>query len=156
MYYELIIPLLNIFSQSLSTGIFPDKMKIAKVSPVFKNGKKSIVSNYRQISVLPCFSKTLERIMYNRFYSYLTENNILFKKQTWFRAGHSNEHTLLDLVNQICNTFNEKLYLLGIFVDLSKAFNTVEHKILIHQTLRNKWDKSVTVQNLSDKSKAMY
>ena len=57
-------------------------MKIAKVSPVFKNGKKSIVSNYRQISVLQCFSKTLERIMYNRFYSYLAENNILFKKQT--------------------------------------------------------------------------
>ena len=72
MYHELKIPLMNIFSQSLLTGIFPDKMKI------FKNVKKSIASNYRPTSVLPCFSKFLECIMYNRLYSYLTENNILF------------------------------------------------------------------------------
>ena len=65
MYHELKIPLMNIFSQYLSTGIFPDKMKIAKVSPIFKNGKRSIASNYRQISVLPCFSKVLERIIIN-------------------------------------------------------------------------------------------
>ena len=70
MYHELKIPLMNIFSQYLSIGIFTDKMKIAKVSPIFKNGKKSIASNYRPIPVLPCFSKFLERIMYNRFYSY--------------------------------------------------------------------------------------
>ena len=55
MYHELKILLMNIFSQSLSTGIFPDKMKIAKVSPIFKNGKKTVASNYRPISVLPCF-----------------------------------------------------------------------------------------------------
>ena len=70
----------------------------------------------------------------------------MFKKQTWFCAGHSPEHTLLDLVNQISNTFNEKNYLLDIFIDLSKAFNAGEHKILIHQTLRIKRDKSVMVQ----------
>ena len=63
-YHELKTPLVNIFSQFLSTGIFPDKMKITKVSPIFKNDKKSIASNYRQISVLPCFSKILECIIY--------------------------------------------------------------------------------------------
>ena len=68
MYHELKIPLMNIFSQSLSTRIFQDKMTIAKVSPIFKNGKKTIASNYRPIPVLPCFSKILERIMYNRLY----------------------------------------------------------------------------------------
>ena len=132
-YHELKIPLMNIFSQSLSTEIFPDKVKIAKVSPIFKTGKKSIKSNYRLISVLPCFSKILERIMYNRLYSYLTENNILFNKQFRFRAGHSTEHAPLELVDQISNTFNDKIYLLVIFINLSKAFDTVEHKILIRK-----------------------
>ena len=67
MYHELKIPFLNIFSQSLSTGIFPGKMRFAKVSPAFKNGKKSIASNYRPISVFPCSSKILERIMYSKY-----------------------------------------------------------------------------------------
>ena len=127
MYHELKTPLMNIFSHSLSTGIFPDKMKITKVSPIFKTGKKSIASNYRPISALPCFSNILERIMYNRLYSYLTENNILFNKKFGFWGTHSTEHALLELVDQIKNTFNGKNYLLGLFIDLSKAFDTVEH-----------------------------
>ena len=90
---------MNIFSLSLKKGIFPEKMKIAKVSPIFKKGDKSILSNYRPISVLPCFSKILERIMYNRLYTYLVENNILFNKQFSFRAGHSTEHALLELID---------------------------------------------------------
>ena len=109
MYHELKSPLMNIFGQSLSTGIFPDKMKIAKLSPIFKNNKKTTTSNYRPISVLSCFSKILDRIMYNRLYSYLTENNILFNKQFGFRADHSTEHALLELVDQISNTFNDKI-----------------------------------------------
>ena len=84
MYHELKTPFMNIFSQSLSTGIFPDKMKITKVLSIFHSSKKSIASNYRPISVLPCFTKILERIMCNRLYSYLTENNILFNKQFGF------------------------------------------------------------------------
>ena len=74
--------------------------------------------------------------MHNRFYSYLTQNNILFNKQFSFWAGHSIEHALLELVDQISNTFNDKNYLVGIFVDLSKAFDIVDHKILI-QKLKN-------------------
>ena len=105
-------------------------MKIVKLLPTFKNGKKSITSNYRQISVLPCFSKILERIMYNRLYSYLTENNISSNKQFGFRADHSTEHALLELVDQISNTFNDKNYFLGIFNDLSKAFDSLDHKTL--------------------------
>ena len=74
----------------------------------------------------------LERIMYN-WLCYLTENNMLFTKQFGFRVGHSAEHVLLELVDQISNTFNDKNYLLGILIDLSKAFDTVDHKILIQK-----------------------
>ena len=126
MNHELKIPLMNIFSQSLSTGIFLDKMKTAKISLAFENGKKSIASNYSLHFYFHFFSKILKRIMCNRLYSYLTENNILFNKQFGFRAGHSTEHPLLELVHQIRNTFNDKNYLIGIFIDLSKAFDTMD------------------------------
>ena len=76
-------------------------MKIAKVTPVFKAGKKELVSNYRPISVLPCFSKILEKIMYNRVYKYLTENNLLFQKQFGFREGHSTSHAIVNLVTTL-------------------------------------------------------
>ena len=72
--------------------------------------------------------------MYNRLYGCLTENNILLNKQIGFWAGYSIEHALLELVDQISNTFNDKNYLFGIFIDLSKGFDTVDHKILIQNS----------------------
>ena len=122
---------MNIFSQF--KGIFPDKIKIAKVLSIFKNAKKSTALIYSRISVLAYFSKMLEHIMYNRLHSYLTRNNILFNRQFVFQTGHSTEHVLLELVDQISNTFNDKTYLLGIFINLSKTFNTVDHRILVQK-----------------------
>ena len=69
--------------------------------------------------------------MYNRLYTYLAGNNILFNKQFGFRAGHSTEHALLELIDQISDSFNDKSYFQGIFINLSKAFDTVDHKILL-------------------------
>ena len=84
---SLLVPLKYIFDLSLNKGTFPEKMKIARVTPVFKYGDTSLMTNYRPISVLPCFSKMLERIMYNRLYKYLTKNNLLYCKQFGFQKG---------------------------------------------------------------------
>ena len=107
---ELKTPLMRIFNLLRSTGIFPDKLKIANVSPIFKNGEKDLLTNYRPISVLPCFSKILERIMYDRLYSYLTENKILVKNQFGFRSCHSADHAPLELIDQICECFDKKIF----------------------------------------------
>ena len=122
---------MNILILSLKIGVFSEKMKIAKASPMFKKGDKSILSNYKPKSALPYFSRSLERIMYNRLNAYLADNNILFNKQFGCRAGHSTDHPLLELIDQISDSFNDKSYFLGIFIDLLKALGTVDHKTLL-------------------------
>ena len=124
-------PLLHIFNLSLQTGIFPDKLKIARVTPLFKGGENYELGNYRPISVLPCFSKILEKIMYNRLYKYLTDNNIIYKKQFGFQEGRSTEYAIAQQIDHIKKSFENKQYTLGVFVDLSKACDTVNQKILI-------------------------
>ena len=90
-----------------------------------------MIDNYRPISVLPCFSKILERIIYNRLYSFFSENNVLHKKQFGFQKQHSTDHAIVYLVNQILKSFENKCYTLGVFIDLKKAFDTVDHNILL-------------------------
>ena len=96
--YNLIkTPLKYIFKLSINTGDFPDKLKIARVTPIFKSGEETFLNNYRPISVLPCLSKILERIMYNRLCTFLTENNLLYEKQFGFQAGHSTDNAIVEL-----------------------------------------------------------
>ena len=121
---------IRIFGDSIKLGIFLEKLELAKVTPIFELGKNENLTNYRPISVLPCFSKILERIMYNTLYEYLTKNNLLFDNQFGFRKGHSTEHALIELVNRIYNSFNENRYTLGVFTDLWKVFDTVNPNIL--------------------------
>ena len=96
---------LYMFNLSVQTGIFPDELKIASVTPIFKGGENWNLGNYRLISVLPCFSKILKRIMYSRLYRYLTDNIILYKKHFCFQTGLSTEHATIQLFDQINSNF---------------------------------------------------
>ena len=100
-FSELNDPLKYLFEKSIEKGVFPDALKIARVTPLFKGGDPSNISNYRPISVLPCFSKILERIMYNRLYKYLTTEKLLYSKQFGFQTTLSTEHGIVKLVDQI-------------------------------------------------------
>ena len=120
-----------IFNLSIEKDIFPDQLKIAKVILLFKKGDIALMDNYRPISVLPCFSKILERIIYNRLYSFFSENNILYEKYFGFQKQHSTDHTIVHLVNEILKSFDNNCYTLGVFIDLSKAFDTVDHNVLL-------------------------
>ena len=125
--------LFRVFKASIGQGIFPTNLKIAKVTPVFKSGEKSNVSNYRPISILPVFSKVLERIMYNRVYNHLILNNLIYENQLGFQKNCSTEHAIMQLTRNISESFEKGEYTLGVFIDLSKAFDTVDHTILIEK-----------------------
>ena len=111
--------LIYIFNLSLQQGIFPENLKIVKVCPIYKKDEEFLLTNYRPISVLWCFSKSLERIMCNRLFKYLSENSIIYEKQLGFQTSHSTEHVILLLVNQLYQPFDESKFMLGIFIDLS-------------------------------------
>ena len=99
-------PLKYIFNISLQQGIFPENLKIAEVSPIYMKDEEFLLTNYRSISLLPCFSKLLERIMHNRLFKYLLENSIIYEKQFGFQTAHSTEDAILLFLNQLCQSFD--------------------------------------------------
>ena len=123
--------LFHVYKVSILQGIFPDSLKITKVSPIFKSGDKDNVSNYLPISILPVFSKVLERIMYNRVYNHLDCKPLLYEKQFGFQKNNSTEYAILQLTRDITDSFEKGEFILAVFMDLSKAFDTVDHQILI-------------------------
>ena len=99
-----------LFGKSIEKGVFPDALKIARVTPLFKVGDPTDISNYRSISVLPCFSKILERIIYNHLYKYLTAEKLLYSKQFGFQTGLSTEHAIVQPVDQIYKSLEKDHY----------------------------------------------
>ena len=106
-------------------------LKLAIVTPIFKADENNKFKNYRPISVLSCFSKLLEKLMYNRLISFIDKNQILSKHQYGFRKNRSTELAIIELVEKITKGIDGGKYTMGIFLDLSKAFDTINHGILI-------------------------
>lgn len=127
---KIIFPITGIINLSITSGIVPNQLKIARVIPLFKSGEQDIFTNYRPVSVLPAFSKILERVMYNRLLRFLNAFKILSDNQYGFRKHHSTAYALACLYDKISSAIENK-YTVGIFIDLSKAFDTVDHHILI-------------------------
>ena len=127
----IISPLTHICNKSLCSGTFPTQLKYSQINPIIEKGSKTDLSNYRPISLLTSFSKVLEKIIYKRLNHHIEANNILVKEQYGFRNNSSAEIASHNLINNILKALNNKMWVGGIFCDLTKAFDHVNHDILI-------------------------
>lgn len=123
----------NIGNKMIDTGIFPDELKIARVTPIHKGGNDYTANNYRPISVLPVLSKVFEKLLNVRLQSFLVKYNIICDAQYGFRKNRSSEMALLDIKNEIIRNIERRLYTIGLFLDLRKAFDSVNHQILLRK-----------------------
>ena len=146
----LIVPhLVIIINKSFESGIFPDALKLGKVIPIFKSGSKLDINNYRPISLLSTFSKIIEKLMHHSLYKFPENNKVIYQSQFGFQKNKSTTHSLIEIVETIRTRIENKHYGCGIFIDLKKAFDTVNHDILLqkleHYGIRNtnlSWFKS--------------
>jgi hypothetical protein len=124
-------PLSYIFNRSLLTGLIPDKLKVARTCPIFKSDEREYLTNYRPISCLPVISKIMEKLVYKRLSKFLNENNLLYKHQYGFQSGKSTIHPLTNILNFITSAFNNNEIAVAVFLDYQKAFDLVDHNILL-------------------------
>ena len=132
-YRYFLVPHVHVSNMSILLGVFPDELKIAKVIPLYKGGESKLLVNYRPVSVLPVFSKVFERLMYNRIFEFINENDVIYNLQFGFRKNHSTAMALTLLNEKISKALYDGEYVLGVFLDFSKAFDTVNHDILLHK-----------------------
>lgn len=121
----------QLYNSSLEQAWFPGKLKIARVNPGHKSGPPDKVDNYRPISVLPLFSKVFEKLTLNRMNSFIARHNILTPSQFGFRKGCSTTNAIIKLVTHVVEAYHKKVYCACFFLDLRKAFDTIDHKILL-------------------------
>ena len=128
---EIAIPMTEIINQSINSGIFPDNLKIARVNPILKKGDKSLMENYRPISILPALSKIFEKVLHSQLHEYFENNNLYFSSQYGFRERHSTELAALELIDRITLAMDQNETPINIYIDLSKAFDSINHDILL-------------------------
>ena len=126
-------PLSFIISRSFEQGVFPESLKTAQVTPVHKKEDTLTISNCHPISLLSVFSKILEKSMYNRIYSFLCKHKLIKTRQFGFRSNHSTEHAFISLIKTIKKYLDDGKIVCGVFIDLQKAFDTVNHEILLEK-----------------------
>ena len=128
----IISPILSaLINKGLSIGTFPKILKVGRITPVFKKGDKELIQNYRPVSTLPVFGKIFEKVIYARLYKFFTSQGTLSGSQFGFRKGHSTAHAIQHSVNIIKDAHEDRKHVIGIFIDLSKAFDTLDHRILL-------------------------
>jgi hypothetical protein len=123
----------HIINLSLQQGVFPRELKEAKIIPLYKSGSKKLTNNYRPISLLPVFSKIFEKVMAKRLMAFLTDNNALYKYQFGFRPKHTTSMAINLLVDKITQSLDANRSLVGVALDFRKAFDTVDHEILLRK-----------------------
>ena len=123
--------LTHIFNSSLCTGNFPSKLKLARVTPLYKSGDIADMNNYRPISVLPSLSKLFEKIVYAQIYEYLIKYKLIHPNQSGFRSKHSCVTALTKIVDHILKEMDQGNYTGVLFLDFKKAFDMVNHTILL-------------------------
>ena len=128
---SLATPFLYILNQAIASGIVPDVLKISRVTPIYKSESPTDPNNYRPIATLSSFSKVMEKIVYEQLLSHLNNQNILFEYQFGFRKDHSTEQAILDITDTLKSNIDNGLITCGLFLDFSKAFDTVNHQIVL-------------------------
>ena len=124
-------PLTLLINQCIHTGIYPKQLKQSRVKPLYKRGDKTQFGNYRPIALLPSLSKIFEPVMFDQLLGYLSNNNLLCMNQFGFRPGHSTELAALRLVDHLIAQMDMYNVPTNIYIDLSKAFDTLDHSILL-------------------------
>ena len=120
-------PLASLINKCLENSLFPSAEKCAKITPIYKSEERSLLDNYRPISILPVLSKVFERVIHRQLYAYLEENDLLSKNQFGFRTKSSTQHAVTKLSDSIRKNMDKGLMTGAVFVDLRKAFDTVDH-----------------------------
>ena len=127
------IPLAHLFNYIFNTTVFPSSWKLGHIVPIHKKGEKSIPSNYRPITLLSCISKLCEGIIYDRIYNHLSDNQLLYSLQAGFRKGHGTIDQLISITDGIHKELENGKWVRGVFLDISAAFDTVPHYLLVHK-----------------------
>ena len=134
---DIISPILAMhFNYLMSIGKFPDELKLGKITPIYKKDNEELLENYRPVSTLPIFGKIFEKVIYDRLYNYFVSQGALYDQQFGFRKNHSTSHALNVSIDHIKTAISSGDHVLEIFIDLSKAFDTIDHNILLSKLMK--------------------